>query len=175
MHIPIRVVSEGSDSEGACHQERCSVSSPCVITLAFGERAAAFTAWRSARLAVQNAQSLPRSSAGPSSSGSSGGGTHLASILDINKLLTEIVRLIQWTFGFDHVGLASSKVMQPSTGYAGSCGRTRLTFSPNHFKVSTDGSGEVEASQAGLLQESRSWYRIQARTTTSGCRAFGLS
>lgn len=150
MHILIRVVGEGgATSEGSVSPgEVFGVFTVCYNTSrAFGEREQRlFTALaQRAALAVQNAQSFAAEQRRAEQFRVIGEvGRDLASILDINELLTEIVRLIQRTFGYDHVGLAL--IEGDAAVYRVGAGKLwenpAFTFSPNHFKVGTDGSGE---------------------------------
>ena len=106
MHIPIRLVAEG----GAEHETIFGVFTVCYDEVrAFGEREKRlFTALaQRAALAVQNAQHFAREQRRAEQFRVIGEvGRGLASILEIDELLNEIVRLIQHSFGYDHVGLA---------------------------------------------------------------------
>ncbi len=150
MHIPIRVAGEGgATNEGSVsHGEVYGVFTVCYNTSrAFGEREQRlFTALaQRAALAVQNAQSFAAEQRRAEQFRVIGEvGRDLASILDINELLTEIVRLIQRTFGYDHVGLAL--IEGDEAVYRVGAGKLwenpDFKFSPNHFKVGAGGSGE---------------------------------
>ena len=119
--------------------------------------------WRSAeRWRCKMPHTLPKNSVARSSSGSSARWAVAASILDIDELLNEIVRLIQQAFGYDHVGLARSRRRLPghlpgtkrSTGWApASCGMTRnLRLAPYRLKVGSEGiNGWVAGSGEPLL------------------------
>ncbi len=106
MHIPIRLATEGS----AQHGEVFGVFNVCYDEpRAFGDREQRlFTALaQRAALAVQNAQHFAAEQRRAEQFRVIGEvGRGLASILDIDELLNEIVRLIQKAFGYDHVGLA---------------------------------------------------------------------
>ncbi len=150
MHIPSGWQSEGGavGEGGVSHGEVYGVFTVAYDTSrAFGEREQRlFTALaQRAALAVQNAQSFAAEQRRAEQFRVIGEvGRDLASILDINELLTEIVRLIQRTFGYDHVGLAL--IEGDAAVYRVGAGKLwenpAFAFSPNHFKVGADGSGE---------------------------------
>ena len=151
MHIPIRLATEGSAQppDGSTpHGEAFGVFCVCYdVPRAFGGREQRlFTALaQRAALAVQNAQHFAEEQRRAEQFRVIGEvGRGLASILDIDELLNEIVRLIQQAFGYDHVGLAlieaasaagdaaADAAAEPgakrSTGWArASCGMTRTS------------------------------------------------
>ncbi len=137
MHIPIRLPAEG----GASHEEVFGIFNVCYDeTRAFEERdQRLFTALaQRAALAVQKAQHFAAEQRRAEQFRViSEVGRSLASILDTGALLTEIVQLIQRTFGYDHVGLAliegNEAVYRVGAGKLWE--NPAFDFAPNRLKV----------------------------------------
>ena len=155
MHIPIRL-APGVQSRAifgvfcVCHDE----------VRAFGEREQRlFTALaQRAALAVQNAQHFAREQRRAEQFRVIGEvGRGLASILEIDELLNEIVRLIQQSFGYDHVGLAL--IEGNEVVYRVGAGKLwddpTFGFTPSRLKVGLKGS---QAGWPGVA--SRCWRRM---------------
>ncbi len=148
MHIPIRPPAgvstqptEGNQPPG----EVFGVFTVCYAEpRAFDEREPRlFTALaQRAALAVQNAQHFAAEQRRAEQFRVIGEvGRSLASILDVNALLDEIVRLIQQAFGYDHVGLAL--IEGDEAVYRVGAGKlwdgTNFEFTPNRLKVGAEG------------------------------------
>ena len=147
MHLPIRLDQEIFGVFNVCYDE----------VRAFGEREKRlFTALaQRAALAVQNAQHFAREQRRAEQFRVIGEvGRGLASILEIDELLNEIVRLIQQTFGYDHVGLAL--IEGDEAVYRVGAGKLwddpSFEFTPSRLKVGSEGiTGWVAASGEPLL------------------------
>ncbi len=161
MHIPIRLAGDGSAPPGADstqHGEMFGIFTVCYDEpRAFGDREQRlFTALaQRAALAVQNAQHFAAEQRRAEQFRViSEVGHDLASILDINKLLVEIVRLIQQASGYDNVSLAL--IEGDEAVYRVGAGKLwddpSFTFSPNHLKVGVEGiTGYVAGSGEPML------------------------
>ena len=101
-------------------------------------------------------------------------GRSLASILDVDELLNEIVRLIQQAFGYDHVGLAL--IEGDEAVYRVGAGKlwddTNFEFAPNRLKVGAEGiTGWVAGNGEPLLVAGRqpgAALRLDAQDVTRG-------
>jgi ligand-binding sensor domain-containing protein/nitrate/nitrite-specific signal transduction histidine kinase len=174
MHIPIRLATEA----GAPHGEVFGVFNVCFdAPRAFDDREQRlFTALaQRAALAVQNAQHFAAEQRRAEQFRVIGDvGRGLASILEVNELLDEIVRLIQQAFKYDHVGLAL--IEGDEAVYRVSAGKWRddpnFVFAPVRLKVGTEGiTGWVAGCGEPLLapdvsQEPR-YVRMQGSQTRS--------
>ena len=161
MHIPIRPASGGGTqpNEGSPQPgEVFGVFTICYAEpRAFDEREPRlFTALaQRAALAVQNAQHFAAEQRRAEQFRVIGEvGRSLASILDVNALLDEIVRLIQQAFGYDHVGLAL--IEGDEAVYRVGAGKlwdgTNFEFTPNRLKVGAEGiTGWVAGNGEPLL------------------------
>jgi len=147
MHLPIRLDQEVFGVFNVCYDEE----------RAFGERERRlFTALaQRAALAVQNAQHFAREQRRAEQFRVIGEvGRGLASILDIDELLNEIVRLVRQAFGYDHVGLAL--IEGDEAVYRVGAGKLwddpAFEFTPSRLKVGTEGiTGWVAGSGEPLL------------------------
>ena len=147
MHIPILVDGAVFGVFNVCYDE----------VRAFGEREQRlFTALaQRAALAVRNAQHFAAEQRRTEQFRVIGEvGRGLASILDIDELLGEIVRLIQGAFGYDHVGLAL--IEGDEAIYRVGAGKLwddpSFMFAPSRLKVGSEGiTGWVAASGEPLL------------------------
>ncbi len=147
MHIPIKRDNEVFGVFNVCYEE----------PRAFGEREQRlFTALaQRAALAVQKAQHFAAEQRRAEQFRVIGEmGRRLASILDIEALLNEIVRLIRDAFGYDHVGLAL--IEGDEAVYRVGAGKlwdgSNFIFKPNRLKVGAEGiTGWVAGSGEPLL------------------------
>jgi len=147
MHIPIRLATEGR----AQHGEVFGVFNVCFDELrAFdGREQRLFTALaQRAALAVQNAQHFAAEQRRAEQFRVIGDvGRGLASILDIEALLSEIVRLIQQAFRYDHVGLAL--IEGDEAVYRVAAGKLwddpSFEFAPDRLKLGSEGPALSEA------------------------------
>lgn len=145
MHLPIRLEGAVFGVFTVCYKE----------TRAFGAREQRlFTALaQRAALAVQKAQYLAAEQRRAEQFRVIGEmGRALASILDIDSLLGEIVRLIYETFGYDHVGVA---LIEADTAvYRVGAGKLwedpAFQFTPNRLKVWSGGAGPGGAPGEGI-------------------------
>lgn len=160
MHIPIRLAAEGGAPPadgGAQHSEAFGIFCVCYAApRAFGGREQRlFTALaQRAALAVQNAQHFAEERRRAEQFRVIGEVGRLTSILDIDELLNEIVRLIQQAFGYDHVGLALIEGDQAiyRVGAGKLWNNPDFEFAPDRLKVGTEGiTGWVAGSGEPLL------------------------
>lgn len=179
MHIPIRLTVEGAAQQtdgSAPHSEVFGVFTVCYAEpRAFGGREQRlFTALaQRAALAVQNAQHFAAEQRRAEQFRVIGEvGRSITSILDVTALLNEIGRLIQKAFGYDHVGLAL--IEGDEAVYRVGAGKLwdapGFMFTPNHFKVGSEGiTGWVAGSGEPLLAPdvSREPYYIWMRGSST--------
>jgi ligand-binding sensor domain-containing protein/GAF domain-containing protein len=145
MHIPIRFDGQIFGVFTVCYEE----------TRAFGvreQRLFSALAQRAA-LGVQKAQYLAAEQRRAEQFRViSEMGRALASILDIDSLLSEIVRLIHLAFGYDHVGVAL--IEGDSAVYRVGAGKIwedpAFEFTPNHLKIWPGGAGPGGAPGEGI-------------------------
>jgi nitrate/nitrite-specific signal transduction histidine kinase len=81
-------------------------------------------------------------------------GRRITSILDIEELLVEIVRLIQRTFGYDHVGIAlvEGNIAEYKVGAGRLWEDSNFDFQPKRLKVGSEGiTGWVAGTGGSLL------------------------
>jgi ligand-binding sensor domain-containing protein/GAF domain-containing protein/two-component sensor histidine kinase len=161
MHIPIRPATAGSGQSTGGGAQPGEIFG--VFTVGYGEPRAfgereqrLFTALaQRAALAVQNAQYFAAEQRRAEQFRVIGEvGRSLASILDVKELLEEIVRLVQKTFGYDHVGLAL--IEGDEAVYRVAAGKLwedpEFTFAPNRLRVGAEGiTGWVAGSGEPLL------------------------
>ncbi|MFN2113105.1 MAG: GAF domain-containing protein, partial [Anaerolineales bacterium] len=101
-------------------------------------------------------------------------GRQITSIMDIDKVLNQVVHLIQKTFGYDHVAIALLE--EDYAVYRVGAGRLwedpSFNFNPSHLKIGAEGvTGRVAASGNALylsdVREDPGYVKMQGSLTLS--------